>query len=91
LKAHTKPGWALTREQRDELRSLMAEVDPDAGEEDGRFLGLLGYWRSLEVPWNVSGKPRCYLCRTAPGAPERWVTEGVQETLNVLSRFLQQN
>lgn len=65
-------GWALTREQKAELRDLLADVDPNAGEGDPRFLALLACWRGCEPPWDSYPTAPAYLCSDGG-----WLTAGL--------------
>ena len=71
MKARVKAGWRLTGAQRQELRDLVAAVDPEAGEEAAPFLGLLAYWESCGAPWDALPRVPGYECKA------RWLTAGV--------------
>jgi hypothetical protein len=53
MKAHTKPGWQLTEDQRAELRGLLADIDVEGPEDAPAFVRLLEAWEAVKSPWDA--------------------------------------
>lgn len=81
---YVKPRWWPTEEQRRELRPLLADVNPEAGEGDPAFLALLAYWQGCEPPWDAFPLPHVYQCRGGT-----WLTAGVEAVLAAIQAHLE--
>ena len=60
-------------EQREQLRLLLAAVDPDADEHAPAFLALLDAWEQVKAPWDLMPTVECYHCHGG-----EWLTGGVK-------------
>jgi len=66
-------------EQREQLRLLLAAVDPDADEHAPAFLALLDAWEQVKAPWNLMPTVKAYRCHGGS-----WLTAGVNEVLRAI-------
>lgn len=79
----------LTAAHGTELRRLIAQVPPDAAEDDPAFIRLCERWREIKIatglPWDFRPSVPAYRARGRAG--HVWITGGVGAVLAALTRI----